>query len=104
ETAEGNLQVIGPDFTVGEEMHVSIRPEYLEVSTAPVAGFTLEGNIKDFIYQGSVVKTAVDLKGGMEVKYSRFEQDNSVSEGDKVYVCWNPEKAVAIKKFEQGAV
>ena len=104
ETAEGNLQVIGPDFAVGEEMHVSIRPEYLEVSTSPVAGFTLEGKIKDFIYQGSVVKTAVDLNGGMEVKYSRFEQDNSVSEGEKVYVCWKPEKAVAIKKFDQGAV
>ena len=104
ETAEGNLQVVGTDFAVGEEMHVSIRPEYLEVSTAPVAGFTLEGKIKDFIYQGSVVKTAVDLKGGMEVKYSRFEQDQAVSEGEKVYVCWKPEKAVAIKKFEQGAV
>ena len=65
ETAEGNLQVVGSDFALGEEMHVSIRPEYLEVSTAPVAGFTLEGKIKDFIYQGSVVKTAVDLKGGM---------------------------------------
>ena len=104
ETAEGNLQVVGSDFAVGEEMHVSIRPEYLEVSTAPVAGFTLEGKIKDFIYQGSVVKTAVDLKGGMEVKYSRFEQDQAVSEVEKVYVCWKPEKAVAIKKFEQGAV
>ena len=41
---------------------------------------------------------------GMEAKYSRFEQDNSVSEGEKVYVYWKPEKAVAIKKFEQGAV
>ena len=104
ETAEGNLQVVGPDFEVGEEMHVSIRPEYLEVSASPVAGFTLEGKIKDFIYQGSVVKTAVDLKGGMEVKYSRFEQDQTVTEGAAVYVCWKPEKAVAIKKFGQGAV
>ena len=104
ETAEGNLQVCGADFAVGEEMHVSIRPEYLEVSPTPVNGFTLEGSIKDFIYQGSVVKTAVDLKGGMEVKYSRFEQDQTVSEGAKVYAYWKPEKAVAIKKFEQGAV
>ncbi|MBR2851649.1 MAG: ABC transporter ATP-binding protein, partial [Anaerotignum sp.] len=100
ETAEGSLQVVGPDFEVGEEMHVSIRPEYLEVSAAPVPGFTLEGKIKDFIYQGSVVKTAVDLKGGMEVKYSRFEQDQTVAEGAAVYVCWKPEKAVAIKKFD----
>ena len=104
ETAEGNLQVVGPDFAVGEEMHVSIRPEYLEVSASPVAGFTMEGTIKDFIYQGSVVKTAVDMKGGMEAKYSRFEQDQTVKEGEKVYVYWKPEKAVAIKTFDQGAV
>ena len=64
----------------------------------------MEGKIKDFIYQGSVVKTAIDLTTGMEVKYSRFEQDQTVSEGQKVYVSWKPEKAVAIKKFEQGAV
>lgn len=104
ETAEGNLQVVGADFAVGEEMHVSVRPEYLSVSASPVAGFTLQGKIKDFIYQGSVVKTAVDLQNGMEVKYSRFEQDGAVSEGEAVYVYWNPEKAVAIKKMGQGAV
>ena len=104
ETEAGSLQVCGEGFAVGEEMHVSIRPEYLEASTSPVVGFSLEGKIKDFIYQGSVVKTAIDLTNGMEVKYSRFEQDQTVSEGQKVYVSWKPEKAVAIKKFEQGAV
>jgi len=40
----------------------------------------------------------------MEVKYSRFEQDQTVKEGEKVYIYWKPEKAVAIKKFDQGAV
>lgn len=104
ETEAGSLQVCGEGFAVGEEMHVSIRPEYLEASTSPVVGFSLEGKIKDYIYQGSVVKTAIDLTNGMEVKYSRFEQDQTVSEGQKVYVSWKPEKAVAIKKFEQGAV
>ena len=104
ETAAGKLQAYGADFAVGEEMHVSIRPEYLEVAAAPVEGFTLEGKIKDFIYQGSVVKTAIDLVSGQEVKYSRFEQDQTVSEGTKVYAYWKPEKAVAIKKNEQGAV
>ena len=79
-------------------MHVSIRSEYLEVSQTPVEGFTLKGTIKDFIYQGSVVKTAIDLPNGQEVKYSRFEQDLSVAPGEKVYVHWRAEKAVAIKK------
>ena len=85
-------------------MHVSIRPEYLEVSKTPVEGFDIVGTIKDFIYQGTVVKTAIDLKNGQEVKFSRFEQDQSVSEGEKVYIHWRPEKAVAIKKYNQEAV
>ncbi len=104
ETEAGSLQVMGEGFSVGEEMHVSIRPEYLEASLSPVEGFTLEGRVKDFIYQGSVVKTAIDLSNGQEVKYSRFEQDRTLSEGDRVYIYWKPEKAVAIKKNEQGAV
>ena len=98
ETDAGNILVCGDDFSVGEEMHVSIRSEYLEVSQTPVEGFTLQGTIKDFIYQGSVVKTAIDLPNGQEVKYSRFEQDLSVAPGEKVYVHWRAEKAVAIKK------
>ncbi|NCC69518.1 MAG: TOBE domain-containing protein, partial [Clostridia bacterium] len=57
----------------------------------------IQGRIKDFIYMGTVVKTAVDLNNGQEVKYSRFEQDQSTSAGDVVYLSWKPQKAVAIK-------
>ena len=44
------------------------------------------------------------VKNGQEVKYSRFVQDDSVSEGEYVYIHWRPEKAVAIKKYNQEAV
>ena len=104
ESEAGILKVYGEGFKVNEEMHVSIRPEYLAVSKTPVEGFDMMGTIKDFIYQGTVVKTAIDLKNGQEVKFSRFEQDQSVSEGEKVYIHWRPEKAVAIKKYNQEAV
>ena len=104
ESEAGILKVYGEGFKVNEEMHVSIRPEYLAVSKTPVEGFDMVGTIKDFIYQGTVVKTAIDLKNGQEVKFSRFEQDQSVSEGEKVYIHWRPEKAVAIKKYIQEAV
>ena len=97
-TDAGMIQVCGEGFSEGEEMHVAIRPEYMEVGNTPVSGFDMLGHVKDFIYQGTVVKTALDLKNGQEVKYSRFEQDQSVSEGDQVYIYWRPEKAVAIKK------
>lgn len=98
QTEAGMMQVCGADFEVGEEMHVAIRPEYMDVSKTPVEGFDLPGTVKDFIYQGTVVKTALDIKNGQEIKYSRFEQDTDIAEGNQVYVCWRPEKAVAIKK------
>ena len=98
QTEAGMMQVCGADFEVGEEMHVAIRPEYMDVSKTPVEGFDLPGTVKDFIYQGTVVKTALDIKNGQEIKYSRFEQDTDIAEGNQVYVYWRPEKAVAIKK------
>ena len=98
QTEAGMMQVCGADFEVGEEMHVAIRPEYMDVSKTPVEGFDLPGTVKDFIYQGTVVKTALDIKNGQEIKYSRFEQDTDIAEGNQVYVFWRPEKAVAIKK------
>ena len=97
QTEAGMMQVCGADFEVGEEMHVAIRPEYMDVSKTPVEGFDLPGTVKDFIYQGTVVKTALDIKNGQEIKYSRFEQDTDIAEGNQVYVYWRPEKAVAIR-------
>ena len=98
QTEAGSMKVCGPDFEVGEEMHVAVRPEYMDVSKTPVEGFDMPGTVKDFIYQGTVVKTALDMKNGQEIKYSRFEQDTNIAEGNQVYVYWRPEKAVAIKK------
>ena len=98
ETPAGLLTTRGEGFQVGEEMHVSIRPEHLEYSLSPVEGFDLSATVKDFTYMGTVVKTALDLRNGQEVKFSRFEQDDGLHEGDQVYLCWSPERSVAIKK------
>lgn len=97
ETAAGTMQVKGNGFSVGESIHVSIRPENIEVSADPIEGFNLEGKIKDYTYMGTVVKTSVDLKDNTEIKYSRFERDEAFREGDSIYLYWNPEKAVSIK-------
>ena len=97
ETSAGILRVNGDGFETGESIHVSIRPEYVNVSAAPVEGFGIKGRIKDFIYMGTVVKTAVEIKDNSEMKYSRFEKDDNFKEGDSVYISWNPERAVAIK-------
>ena len=49
---------------------------------------------------GTVVKTALDLSDGTEVKLSRFEQDERFREGDAVQIFWDPDKSVAIKKAQ----
>ncbi len=100
ETSAGTMKVLGKGFNIGEDIHVSIRPEYIKVSPYPVEGFNLKGTVKDYIYMGTVVKTSVDLKDNTEIKYSRFEKDEDFQEGDSINIYWNPEKAVAIKAFK----
>ena len=68
----------------------------VEYGLAPAEGFDLPAILKDFTYMGTVVKTALDLRGGMEVKFSRFEQDYGLREGDQLFLRWDPEKSVAI--------
>ena len=81
---------------------MAIRPEYMDVSKTPVEGFDLPGTVKDFIYQGTVVKTALDIKNGQEIKYSRFEQDTDIAEGNQVYVYWRPEKPLPSRRVCRG--
>lgn len=95
---QGTMTVKGTGFVPGEEMHVAVRLENMEYTTSPVDGFDLPGQVKDFVYQGSVIKTSVELDGGQEAKYNRFERISDVAEGDRVYLYWNPANAVAIKK------
>ena len=95
-TAGGTVTTVGEGFAAGDPICLSIRPEFLEVSKTPVAGFDMPARIKDFIYAGSVVRTSIDLVGGQEIKLSRFEMDGSLSEGEAVYVWWDPAKSVAI--------
>lgn len=100
-TTSGTMIVKSGDFEVGENIHVSIRPEYIKVSKEPVENFDLKGIIKDFIYMGTVIKTSVDMIDNTEIKYSRFENEGECKEGDEVYIYWNPSKAVPIKSSLQ---
>lgn len=103
ETAAGIMQVAEEEesFSVGEEMHVSVRPEYVEYSKQPVEGFELSGTVREFIYMGTVVKTMITMGDQTEMKFSRFEQESDLKEGEKIYIYWKPEKAYAIKKSQQ---
>lgn len=95
-TPDGDVLATGQGFGVGEEICVSIRSEYLNVSKTPADGFSVKARVKDFIYVGTVIKTNLDLPCGQEIKLSRFEHDASLHEGDEVYIHWDAAKAVAI--------
>ena len=104
ETPDGMIQACGEGFTVDERICVSVRSEYLNLSTTPVEGFTLRGKVKDFIYVGTVIKTAVELKGDREIKQSRFELDGTLREGVDVYAWWEPHRGVAIHDASEAEV
>ena len=96
ETACGMIITNGEGFSVGEKICVSIRPEYLSVCLAPKDGFTVRARVQDFIYMGTIIKTSLDLENGQELKFSRFETDPDLHEGDERYLCWDPAKSVPI--------
>lgn len=45
---------------------------------------------------GTVIKTSLDLDSGQELKFSRFETDPDLHEGDERYLYWDPTKSVPI--------
>ncbi len=96
ETPDGILTSRGEGFQAGEKICVSIRPEYLSVSRQPAEGFALRAVIRDFINMGTVIKTNLDLPSGQEIRFSRFELDPDLREGDELYLCWDPAKSVPI--------
>ncbi|MCR5089686.1 MAG: ABC transporter ATP-binding protein [Oscillospiraceae bacterium] len=96
ETADGMILTEGEGFEAGERICVSIRPEYLAVSREAQKGFSVRARVKDHIYMGTVIKTSLDLGSGKELKFSRFEPDPSLHEGDERYICWEPGKSVPI--------
>lgn len=103
DTADGLILTQGKGFSEGEKICVSIRPEYLSVSKETQDGFSVRATIKDFIYMGTVIKTSLDLESGKELKFSRFETDPSLCEGDGINICWDPAKSVPIRLEAQEA-
>lgn len=85
------------DFTIGEAVAVSVRPEDMKFSKKPVDGFSVRGVVKDQIYVGNLVKMIVRLANGEEVKINRFNQEELVEAGTLVYLYWDTDKGVVMK-------
>ncbi len=98
ETGTGQVQSRGKDFSVGEDMYLSIRPEHLSISREPVPGFTLPAVVQDFIYTGVISKTTLLTEENTQLKISRFELDKNIEVDDRVFLYWSLDHAVAIRK------
>ncbi len=94
--AGGTVLCTGEGFTVGEEMCLAIRPEYMRVSDKPCDGFDFCVKVKDSIYMGATYKVGLELADGKEIKLSRSEEEEKLADGQSLYIYWNAEKGVAL--------
>ncbi len=95
----GSFTAKSGEFKSGDMLSVSVRPERMLYSDKPVDGFNLCATVKEQIYVGSVVKTAVVLANGNEVKIERLA-GQKLPEGGTVYLYWNNGDAKLIHTFD----
>ena len=98
ECKQGDCLLYGKGFEAGEDIFISVRPEYLMLSKEEQEGFSLKAKIIDYVFMGTLVKVILLTEDGKEIKYSRFEKNQSLDIGDEVYLYWDYDKGVAIKK------
>ena len=98
ECKQGDCLLYGKGFEAGEDIFISVRPEYLMLSKEKQEGFSLKAKIIDYVFMGTLVKAMLLTEDGKEIKYSRFEKNQSLDIGDEVYLYWDYDKGVAIKK------
>ena len=98
ECKQGDCLLYGKGFEAGEDIFISVRPEYLMLSKEKQEGFSLKAKIIDYVVMGTLVKSILLTEDGKEIKYSRFEKNQSLDIGDEVYLYWDYDKGVAIKK------
>ena len=98
ECKQGDCLLYGEGFEAEEEIYISVRPEYLMLSKEKQEGFSLKAKIIDYVFMGTLVKAILLTEDGKEIKYSRFEKNQSLDIGDEVYLYWDYDKGVAIKK------
>lgn len=97
DTGEGHIAVPGSEYTMGEKITVSVRPEVMLFSKEPVSDFSINGMVKDVIYVGNFVKMVVEMKSGQQIKITRFDSMELANLGDVVYLSWPLEKGVVIR-------
>lgn len=95
-TETGTVVALAGNYSVGEAVAVSVRPESMEFSREKIDGFSIKGVVKDIIYVGNLVKMIVEMENGQEIKINRFDSSQLADVGEVVYLNWQLEKGVVI--------
>ena len=96
----GVIRGCGYGFSRNEYITVSVRPEKMKFSAAPVKGFQLEAQVKDYVYAGSVVKCIAVLQNGMEIKMDRLAGEELPEPGSIIHPWWEEKDAVLLHNPE----
>ena len=96
----GVIRGCGYGFSRNEYITVSVRPEKMKFSAAPVKGFQLEAQVKDYVYAGSVVKCIAVLQNGMEIKMDRLAGEELPEPGSIIHPWWEEQDAVLLHNPE----
>ena len=96
----GVIRGCGYGFSRNEYITVSVRPEKMKFSAAPVKGFQLEAQVKDYVYAGSVVKCIAVLQNGMEIKMDRLAREELPEPGSIIHPWWEEKDAVLLHNPE----
>lgn len=96
-TEVGHISVPVADYTLGEAVSVSVRPEAMSFSKERISGFSIKGVVKEIIYVGNLVKMILEMSNGQEIKINRFDASELAQVGEVVYLNWPIEKGRAIR-------
>ena len=96
----GVIRGCGYGFSRNEYITVSVRPEKMKFSAAPVKGFQLEAQVKDYVYAGTVVKCIAVLQNGMEIKMDRLAGEELPEPGSIIHPWWEEKDAVLLHNPE----
>lgn len=95
----GAFEAKSKEFSEGDMLEVSVRPERILYSDKPVEHFDVSGVVKDQVYVGSDLKTIVVLPNGNEIKIKRLA-GQKLPQGGKVYLHWADSDAKLIHTFD----
>jgi ABC-type Fe3+/spermidine/putrescine transport system ATPase subunit len=102
---EGDRVVVPvePGVRPGATLRVAVRPERVQIGppdgAAPDAGSSLPGSIAEIVYLGMYTQIHVDTRAGRLISHRLADEPlQSLAEGSRVRLTWEPEHASVLAR------